>query len=126
MDQGCKSYRNPMVIHYVSNMDRAREFYASVFGAEATFKSAGWTTLAFGSVTLALHITSPERLEQDVMPHAGLNFEVDHLETAQAEIEAAGGEMLSLREAEPHVPVRVAAFKDPDGNGFELRQAVTA
>ncbi len=124
MAEGGRSYRNPMVIHYVSDMDRAIDFYGRVFGVETTFSSPGWSTLDFGALTVALHITAPARVGEDVIPHAGLNFEVDLIETAQAEIEAAGGQVLSLREAEPHVPVRVAAFKDPDGNGFELRQSV--
>ena len=124
MSQGAKSFRNPIVIHYVRDMDRALDFYGSVFGVEATFSSPGWSTLDFGSLELALHITARDRAAQDVIPHAGLNFEVDVLEAAQAEIEAAGGEMRVLREAEPHVPVRVASFSDPDGNGFELRQSV--
>lgn len=124
MSQGAKSFRNPIVIHYVSDMDRAVGFYGSVFGVDATFSSPGWSTLDFGGLELALHITSPDRAAQDAIPHAGLNFEVDLIEAAQAEIEAAGGAMLALREAEPHVPVRVATFRDPDGNGFELRQSV--
>ena len=41
-------------------------------------------------------------------------------------IEESGGDMVWLREPEPRVPVRVASFRDPEGNGFELRQAAAS
>lgn len=116
--------RNPIFIHYVRDMDRARRFYAEVFGVTASFASPGWSTLDFGDFELALHMLYPGHEEEGPMPHAGLNLEVDGIEAAGREVEAAGGRMLELREAQPHVPVRVATFVDPDGNGFELRQNV--
>jgi predicted enzyme related to lactoylglutathione lyase len=118
------NFSNPIVIHYVHDMERARSFYGTVFGAPVTFASPGWSTLDFGQFELALHILPPGDDEEGPLPHAGLNLEVDLIEDAQIEIEAAGGQMLDLREAEPHIPVRVASFRDPDGNGFELRQSV--
>ena len=42
----------------------------------------------------------------------------------QTRIETHGGEMLELREPQSSVPDRVATFRDPEGNGFELRQHV--
>jgi predicted enzyme related to lactoylglutathione lyase len=81
--------------------------------------------LDFGSFQLALHILSPNEPGERPIPHAGLNLEVDEIEAARSEIEAAGGRMTELREANARVPVRVATFFDPDGNGFELRQNVS-
>jgi len=118
------NFRNPIVVHYVENMERACAFYSNAFGVTVTFASAGWSTLDFGQVELALHILSPGHEGEGPIPHAGLNLEVDLIEAAQAEIEAAGGRMIELREREPHIPARVASFVDPDGNGFELRQNV--
>ena len=117
------NFRNPIVIHYVRDMERARRFYRTAFGVQSLFESAGWSTLDFGVIELALHICH-DGLDEGPLPHAGLNLEVDVIEAAQQDIEAAGGRMLELREAEPNVPVRVASFVDPDGNGFELRQNV--
>ena len=48
--------RNPYVIHYVHDMDRAKRFYMEVFDVKPSFESEGWTTLDFGSLQLALHI----------------------------------------------------------------------
>ena len=115
--------RNPMVIHYVHDMDRATRFYKSVFEVESQFESPGWTQLDCGAISLALHILHPSSTEPEApLPHAGLNFEVDNIEALQSEIEKLGGLLVELREPDNFVPVRVAMFKDCEGNGFELRQ----
>ena len=116
--------RNPIFIHYVHDMDRARRFYESVFDVSPSFASRGWTTLRFGTFDLALHILSPGHVEEAPIPHAGLNLEVDRIEDMQARIETHGGALIELREATRHIPDRVATFRDPEGNGFELRQRV--
>lgn len=115
--------RNPIVIHYVHDMDRAKEFYISSFDVKASFESPGWTTLNFGAIELALHILSPRSSEpESPLPHAGLNLEVDNIEEIQSDIERHGGRLVELREPAGGVPVRVATFQDCEGNGFELRQ----
>ncbi len=116
--------RNPIFIHYVYDMERARRFYENVFDVAPSFASRGWTTLDFGSFELALHILARGHTEEAPLPHAGLNLEVDSIEDLHELIEANGGELVELREAQPNVPDRVATFRDPDGNGFELRQHV--
>lgn len=114
--------RNPIFIHYVHDMARARRFYESVFGVTPSFASRGWTTLDFGAFELALHILAPGYTDEAPLPHAGLNLQVDRIEEMQAHIEQYGGELLELREPQGGVPDRVATFRDPEGNGFELRQ----
>jgi predicted enzyme related to lactoylglutathione lyase len=111
---------NPIFILYVHDMDGARKFYQSVFEVQSTFESPGWSTLGFGTFELALHILEPGH--EQPMPHAGLNLLVAEIEPMQASIEENGGSMIMLQEPEPHIPVRVASFTDPEGNGFELRQ----
>ncbi len=113
--------REPMVIHYVRDMDRATRFYREVFEAPVLFSSPGWTELDFGSIKLALHILGHDMGENPI-PHAGLNFMVDDIEEMQARIESFGGELSELREPDDFVPVRVASVRDSEGNGFELRQ----
>ena len=51
-----------------------------------------------------------------------MNLLVDNIEAMQIAIEAHGGRLVELRDPGAGVPVRVAAFKDSEGNGFELRQ----
>ena len=115
--------RNPMVIHYVYDMECAKSFYKTVFQVEASFESPGWTQLDFGAIQLALHILYPNSTEPEApLPHAGLNLEVNSIEELSADIEKLGGELIELREPQGGVPVRVATFTDCEGNGFELRQ----
>jgi predicted enzyme related to lactoylglutathione lyase len=115
--------RNPIVIHYVHDMDRAKRFYTTAFEVVPSFESPGWTTLDFGAIQLALHILYPASSDPEgPLPHAGLNLEVDDIERIARDIETSGGKMIELREPEGGVPVRVATFRDSEGNGFELRQ----
>ena len=116
--------RKPIFIHYVYDMKRAQKFYESVFDVSPSFSSGGWTTLKFESFELALHILSPGHMDEAPLPHAGLCLEVDLIEEMQTLIEQCGGRMTELREADSHVPDRVASFRDTEGNGFELRQHV--
>ena len=120
--RGHMKAKNPIVIHYVHDMDRAKNFYTRAFDAKLSFESPGWTTLDFGPIELALHILSHSSEPEGPLPHAGLNLEVDNIEEIQADIESLGGRLIELREPRGGVPVRVATFKDCEGNGFELRQ----
>ncbi|HJP32407.1 MAG TPA: VOC family protein [Candidatus Latescibacteria bacterium] len=115
---------SPMVIHYVFDMDRAYAFYNEVLGLVPDSRSAGWCTLKCGDLIVALHIISEGHVDEEPLPHAGLNLEVDDLDAAVQELEAAGGTVRQLRDAGGGVPVRLAEVSDPDGNGFELRQFV--
>lgn len=118
--------RNPIVIHYVYDMERAKRFYCDTFDVKPAFESPGWTTLDFGSIRVALHILYPCTSEPEKpLPHAGLNLEVDRIEDIQSDIEKLGGKLLELREANSNVPDRVATFTDSEGNGFELRERPT-
>ena len=120
--------RNPMVIHYVRDMDRACAFYRDALGLapEPTpgSGSRGWNTFRCDGLILALHILPGKDSVEAPLPHAGLNLEVDDLDGAIVALRAAGGELRALQEAGGGVPVRVASVADPDGNGFELRQHV--
>ncbi len=114
---------NPIVIHYVHDMRRAKRFYMEVFDVQPSFESPGWTTLAFDAIELALHILHPQSTaDERPLPHAGLNLLVDDIEAMQQDIERLGGALTELREPGGGVPVRVASFMDCEGNGFELRQ----
>ena len=115
------NFRNPIFIHYVHDMDRARRFYEVVFGVAPSFSSRGWTTLDFGSFELALHILAPAHDDEAPLPHAGLNLEVDRIEDMQALIGENGGQLIELREPQARVPDRVATF--PGLRGQRLRIA---
>ena len=54
--------RNPIFIHYVHDMARARAFYESVFDVSPTFVSKGWTTLGCGAFELRCTFLPPGML----------------------------------------------------------------
>ena len=113
----------PLVIHYVHDMDRAHAFYEKTLGMTPDTRSPGWSTLKCGGIVVALHIVGDDP-EEAPLPRAGLNLEVDDLDAAVEELQAAGGTVRRIREAGGGVPVRLAEVCDPEGNGFELRQWV--
>ncbi len=114
--------KNPMVIHYVSDMARAKAFYSNVLNAPILVDSPGWITLDLGGIELALHISSESEIDKRLIPQAGLNVEVGSIEDVLPDIERFGGRLIELREPSANIPVRLASCKDSEGNGFELRQ----
>lgn len=113
-----------MVVQYVHDMKRAVAFYRDALGLKVVGESPGWSMLACGDAFVGLHIIE-KGVTEGLARHAGLNLQVDNLETAVAAVTKAGGSLHVIREAEPpQVPVRLAGVKDSEGNRFELRQYV--
>ena len=112
-----------MFILYVHEMDRALAFYRDVFGLPVLQHTPGWSMLRCGGATIALHILSRGSTES-VAPHAGLSLQVEDLDAGIADVLAAGGSHIVTREPTAFVPVRMSELRDPEGNGFELRQFV--
>lgn len=111
--------RNPTVIHYVHDMNRAKKFYMESFNVEALYESDGWTALDLGPIVLGLHILPAGTA--GILPHAGLNLHIDNLDEMQADIERLGGQLIEIHEARGHIP-RIGCFQDSEGNGFELAE----
>lgn len=112
-----------MVVYYVFDMERAHNFYRDAVGLDPKAYSPGWTELSCGEVTIALHILS-KGSERALTQVPTLNLRVDELEPAVEKVVKSGGQLIAIREAEPHVPVRLAELKDTEGNMFEFRQPV--
>lgn len=112
-----------MFIHYVRDMGRALAFYRDALGLDPVQETPGWSMLRCQGCIVALHIIAPGTEERPVA-HAGLNLQVDDLDAAVEEARAGGAEIRAVRPAGGGVPVRLAELRDPDGNGFELRQFV--
>ena len=115
-----------MVIQYVYDMSRAVAFYRDALGLQIISESSGWSMLSCGDALVGLHAIQTG-VSEGLAQHAGLNLQVDDLESAIADICKAGGRLRTVREAElPRVPVRLAEVQDSEGNVFELRQYVGA
>lgn len=117
--------KDPMFILYVHEMDRALAFYRDTFELQVLQHTPGWSMLRCGGAVIALHILSAGSSEA-ILPHAGLNLQVEELDAGIEAVIAAGGEHVVTREPTDFVPVRMCELKDTEGNGFELRQFVAA
>jgi predicted enzyme related to lactoylglutathione lyase len=112
-----------MVVYYVLDMERAHGFYTRAVGLEPKEYSPYWSELSCGETTVALHILD-KGSQRGLTQVPTINLRVDKLEPAIEKVVATGGTLLSKREAEPYIPVRLAELKDTEGNLFEFRQDV--
>jgi predicted enzyme related to lactoylglutathione lyase len=96
-------------------MDRATSFYRDVVGLTVLFESPFWTELRWHDAAIALHGggTGEER-------ESWLGFHVADLDTAVAEVEAAGGRRHGTERNEGGA--RLVNVVDPEGNIFTLGQ----
>ena len=101
----------------VRDMDRAVPFYRDVIGLAVEFESPFWTELRWRDSTIALHAGGggDER-------ESWLGFHVTDLDSAVADIEAAGGR----RRGEERVQgnARLVSVVDLDGNIFTLGEDI--
>ena len=117
------SPRSLMVVRYVHDMARAVAFHRDGLGLNVVMQSSGWSMLSCGDALIGLHGIYGGVDERPV-PYAGLNLEVDDIEAAVAQAVAHGATLVALREPDrPGLP-RLGVLTDPDGGGFELRQAL--
>ncbi|GEM_PF-1208114 len=101
----------------VEDMQRAVAFYVSALGATVVFSSAGWSSLRIAGVRVGLALSS-ERMASTV----GLHFAVSDLAMARAEVERAGGCIVSSA-VEVAPGVVIVRCDDTEGNTFTLTQS---
>jgi predicted enzyme related to lactoylglutathione lyase len=101
----------------VEDMQRAIAFYVSALGATVVFSSAGWSSLRIAGVRVGLALSS-ERMASTV----GLHFAVSDLAIARAEVERAGGCIVSSA-VEVAPGVVIVRCDDTEGNTFTLTQS---
>ena len=100
---------------WVTDMDRAVAFYHGVVGLDVHAQSPNWSELTLGDSTVALHQGT-----NDTFRMTGLSFEVDDIDEACREIEAAGGNIVHPPRDGGIPGLRLAEITDPDGNRIQL------
>jgi predicted enzyme related to lactoylglutathione lyase len=109
--------------YQVNDINAAKKFYGDVLGLKKTFEMEGWCEFshADGGASIGLN----QLREGDDERGATVVLRVDDLARAQAELVAKGvrfeGEVLEVPGA-----VRIATFRDPDGNRLQLCQVLMA
>jgi len=109
--------------YQVNDMNAAKKFYGEVLGLKKTFEMDGWCEFshADGGPSIGLN----QLRAGDDERGATVVLRVEDLARAQGELSAKGVKF----EGEIHeVPgaVRIATFRDPDGNRLQLCQVLMA
>lgn len=118
---------------YVSDLAVALRFWRDGFGLETVDEeispSAGFALLAFADGGPALRIFSGvDAWEENLNPHIGgrpgLGFDIltDDFDGQLVKLIEAGGRKLD--EIEQYEGARIVTLTDPDGNQFELVEAI--
>jgi predicted enzyme related to lactoylglutathione lyase len=97
------------IIKYVSDMERAINFYKDQLGLALRFQSPEWSEFDTGQTTLALHLASPEHPAGT----SQLGFGVPDVGRFYAEKKDEGVEFTSA--PAESFGVRIARFKDSEG-----------
>jgi predicted enzyme related to lactoylglutathione lyase len=101
----------------VEDMGRATAFYVDVFGAEARFATAQWSSLFVAQGRIGLFLNPGFAAGR-----TGLHFVVDDLERACDDVARRGGAVVTPpTEVAPGVVV--ADVRDTEGNVLSLRRA---
>lgn len=105
---------------FVSDLDRAVEFYAGKLGLTLQFSDSehGYASLSAGPVTLGLAIAGPDQAEL-VGRHTGIGLAVEDLVAEHARLKALGVAFTMEPTKQPWGGFMTIA-SDPDGNLFYL------
>jgi predicted enzyme related to lactoylglutathione lyase len=107
--------------YQVNDMTAAKKFYGEVLGLRKTFEMEGWCEFSHkdGASSIGLN----QMREEDDERGATVVLRVDDLERAQTELITKGvkfeGDVVEIPGA-----VRIATFRDPDGNRLQLCQVL--
>jgi catechol 2,3-dioxygenase-like lactoylglutathione lyase family enzyme len=108
------------VIHWVSDMARAKAFYTGALGLKATSDYGDWVELGTKGATLCLHGGAKGRnpaTEGTAKTVTGI--QVDDLKKAIATL-AERGVKPNGKPHQIHGPIHVISVSDPDGNLIDI------
>ncbi len=108
---------------FVSDLAKAREFYAGLLGLEVVEETEEWLIFNVSDVTLILIAgAEPRHYGAEYGKRAGtvVCFVTDDIDRDHAELDAKGVVFLSDIKKVPEG--RFVGFQDPDGNLLELVQ----
>ena len=117
------NYKLYAVRIFVSDWDRALEFYRDTLGMPVAFESAdlGWAQLDTGECTLAVERSDPEDPEtKDLVGRfVGVSLQVPDIDVTYEELLGRGVRFDSPPEKQSWGGT-LAHFRDPDGNVLTL------
>lgn len=109
------------VVIFVTNMDKAIDFYTIKLGLQLKSKSEHWSQVGGdeNGVFLGLHLT--KKRDRDLIDTTDVVFRVKDINVARKELEDKGIEFYdAIKEVGPNL--WFTSFYDPDGNNFSIFQ----
>lgn len=107
--------------YQVADLERAKEFYGEVLGLKKTIEIPGW--VEFSHAEGAASIGLSHMRDNDDERGATVVLRVDDLARAQEDLTKRDVKFEGPVEEIPGV-VRIATFRDPDGNRLQLVQVL--
>jgi catechol 2,3-dioxygenase-like lactoylglutathione lyase family enzyme len=112
---------------YVSDLDRAVDFYHRVLGLPLLFRADQFSYARLDAGPIHLGLAAVDRAAENfaalVGRHTGIGLAVPDIDRAYEELSAKGVEFPMLP-SEQHWGGRLALLADPDGNGLYLDRIV--
>ena len=99
------------VMLHAQDMDRAVAFWTGTMGLGVKMQSPEWTELTFGDTVVAFHGGGDGSDSR-----SGLGFDSGDLDELCAAIAGAGGTILMAPTERAEEGIRLAEFRDPEGN----------
>ena len=115
------------VILFVSDMQRALDFYCTILGLKSLSTSPGWSEIDTGpGPKLALHASREPRIAtfpSHTLPpgQVQLTFGVDHIDGLCAVLREHGAPVEGPMD-QPEIGLRTAYVRDPDGAALQITQ----
>jgi predicted enzyme related to lactoylglutathione lyase len=108
------------VIHYVTDMQRAKAFYTGVLGLKVSVDYGGWVELDTQGATLCLHDGVNKANEYDqAAARVNISIAVEDLKLAIATLKERGCK-LAREPHHIHAEYYVTTVQDPDGNPIDI------
>ena len=108
------------VTFYVSNLEKAAEFYEKTLGLENKYEYPSYVGFECGGVEIGL-VPKLKEGERVSLRSPSVEFLVDNVERFYAELKNKGVKIVKELHEEPWGG-RQATFTDPDGNVLEIVQ----
>ncbi|MFZ0882001.1 MAG: VOC family protein [Candidatus Acidiferrales bacterium] len=105
----------------VDDFEGAKKFYGQVLGLKKTFEAQQWAEFAGGEGEESIGIAANPHAGKE--PGATVVLDVNDIERERKRLESAGVKFEGKTEEIPGI-VRLATFRDPDGNRLQLAQAL--
>ena len=105
----------------VDDFESAKKFYGQVLGLKKTFEAQQWAEFAGAEGEESIGIAANPHAGKE--PGATVVLDVNDIERERKLLESAGVKFEGKTEEIPGI-VRLATFRDPDGNRLQLAQAL--